>query len=150
MEKINLLEDLKKIRIFKDFENNEIQKILSSCHEKTLKPNEVLFSKDEESDAIYFLLLGQLQVISSNNTVLSLVPSGGIVGEIGAITNTPRSATVNATIPSNLLLIKQKDLNAIIDLDPVLGIKLYRNVVEILSGYLMENNFVLEFSKMIS
>lgn len=73
-----------------------------------------------------------------------------MVGEIGALTNTPRTATIIAAFDSQLLWIKKSVLDSIIANDPELGLKLYRNSVEILSGYLAENNLALEFRKMIS
>lgn len=149
MDKNNLVEDFKKTRIFKEFESSQIQKILSSCKELKLSAKETLFDQGATSDEIYFLISGQLKV-SSNNSNVSTVRVGGVVGEIGSITNTPRSATVVAVFDSQLLYINQSDLNVIINEDPILGLKLYRNVVEILAGYLVENNLALEFCKLIS
>lgn len=142
-------ETLKNIRIFKEFDSNQIQKIIKACHQKSLKAKETLFSQGQESDAIYFLITGQMNV-STNNAVISTIHDGGVVGEIGTITKTARSATVVATHDSELLYIKQADLDSIISSDSQLGLKLYRNTVEILSGYLIENNLALEFCKMIS
>lgn len=149
MEKNNLLDELKKSRIFKDFDANQIQKILNRCLPKNIKSGETLFTQGSQSDAIYFLITGQLNVLS-NNAIISTIHDGGIVGEIGAITKTARSATVQVTHDSQLLFIKIEDLNAIISADSQLGLRLYRNVVEILSGYLVENSLALEFCKMIS
>lgn len=142
-------ESLRKIRIFKDFEAAQIQKILKACHSKKLSAKETLFAQGSESDAIFFLISGQMTV-STNNAVISTIHDGGVVGEIGTITKTARSATVVATHDCELLYIKQAELDSIINSDAQLGLKLYRNTVEILSGYLVENNLALEFCKMIS
>lgn len=149
MEKNNLLQELSKNRIFKDFATAQIEKILNHCQQKVIKANETLFSQGDQSDAIYFLISGQLKV-NANQALISTIHDGGIVGEIGTITNTARSGTVIATHESQLLSLKQSDLNSIIESDSQLGLKLYRNVVEILAGYLVENNMALEFCKMIS
>lgn len=149
MDKNNLLEDFKKTRIFKEFDSNQIQKILSACKELKLRQEETLFDQGADSDEIYFLIAGKLKV-SSNNSTVSTIKVGGVVGEIGSLTNTPRSATIIAVFDSQLLYIKQADLNTIIQADPHLGLKLYRNAVEILAGYLMENNLALEFCKLLS
>lgn len=149
MEKNNLIEKLKKTNIFKGFETNQIQKIVSLCQEKNLKSNETLFVQGSASDAIYFLISGQLKVCT-NDTLISTVHDGGVVGEIGTITNTARSASVIATHDSEMLFIKQNDLDSLIANDLALGVKLYKNTVEILSKYLIDNNLALEFCKMLS
>ena len=149
MDKNNLIEEFKKTRIFKDFDSIQIEKILSSCKELKLRANDTLFDQGADSDEIYFLVSGKLKV-NANNSTVSSIKVGGVVGEIGSLTNTPRSATIIAIFDSQLLYIKQADLNTIIQGDSHLGLKLYRNVVEILAGYLVENNLALEFCKMLS
>ncbi len=66
-----------------------------------LETGEVLFHQGETSDAVYYVLSGSLAVYAtdSNNTptLLNCVEAGHLVGELGAITQNPRSATLTAT-----------------------------------------------------
>lgn len=145
----SLLDGIKKNKIFKDFEAGQIAKILAACKELKLKSQNTLFDQGADSGEIYFLITGQLKVIANYSTV-STIRAGGVVGEIGALTNTPRNATIVAVFDSQLLWIKQADLQSIINEDPDLGLKLYKNAVDIIAGYLVENKLALEFLRAIA
>ncbi len=69
--------------------------------EVVLETGEALFHQGESSDAVYYVLSGSLAVYAkdSNDTpaLLNCVEAGHLVGELGAITQNPRSATLIAT-----------------------------------------------------
>lgn len=143
------LDSLRKNKIFKDFTDSEIKKVLSACQELHLRPKETLFDQGADSEEIYFLLKGQLRV-SSNFSQVSTIRAGGVVGEIGVITGTPRSATIIAVFNCHLLWIKKSDLEKLIEEDQFLGVKFYRNAVELVASYLVANKLAHEFFRAIS
>ena len=88
---------------------------------KKISPGEALFYKAEQSDSMYAIISGKLEVfdheISKNKTssrsiemrkMLAELKSGDIVGEMGLLRSAPRSATVIASEKSELLHINWK------------------------------------------
>jgi signal transduction histidine kinase len=69
--------------------------------EVILEAGDVLFRQGEASDAVYYVLDGNLAVYAADglagSVLLNCVEAGHLVGELGAITRSPRSATLVAT-----------------------------------------------------
>jgi serine/threonine protein kinase len=62
---------------------------------RTLEKGEILFSEGDCSRAVYFVSNGSFNV-SRNGTIVSKVQSDSVLGEVGALFNRPRNATVVA------------------------------------------------------
>ena len=73
-------------------------------------PKEIIFSKGEQSQALFFLIKGQVEVISGvDGRVLYRVDSGSFFGE-AVLTGRRRSATHRAALTCEMLLISGDDL----------------------------------------
>jgi signal transduction histidine kinase len=68
--------------------------------EMILETGDVLFSQGDASNAVYYVMSGSLTVYASegnaNPILLNNIEAGELVGELGAITRHPRSATLIA------------------------------------------------------
>ena len=66
------------------------------------------------------------------------------MGEMGVLTDQPRSASVVANQPSRMLSIRRDDLLRLIEEDKDMGFKIYQNVTRLLCNRLRDNNILLE------
>lgn len=86
--------------------------------EVTLETGDVLFRQGESSDAVYYILSGNLAVYAKDGStepvLLNCVEAGHLVGELGAITRNPRSATLVATSPVLLSRIPTAHFRALL------------------------------------
>ena len=73
----------------------------------------VVLREGEETNAIYFILNGALKVLVSDaegrEVILTMLGRGELFGEMGALDDNPRSATVVATQPSDLVMVSKID-----------------------------------------
>lgn len=74
--------------------------------QKDLGTNEVLFYEQDDSDDIYILLKGKLEVLKSGRFIADIINEEEFVGEMSSILSMPRTATIRAKEPSVLLRIK--------------------------------------------
>ncbi len=78
----------------------------------------VVLREGENTNSIYFILNGSLNVIVSDSdgreVILTQLGRGELFGEMGAIDNHPRSATVVATQSSDLVMITKPDFQQIL------------------------------------
>lgn len=81
---------------------------------------------------------------AATGSEIALIREIDIVGEMGVLTEQPRSATVIAYEPTKALRISSADLSRLIEEDRDMGAKIYRNVTHILSDRLRDNNIVVE------
>jgi len=90
------------------------------------------------------LLSGHLSVRTSTGPEIAVIGNMGLVGEMGVLTDQPRSASVVTTQPSDLLTIGRDNLFRLMDSDQNMGFKIYQNVTQILCERLRDNNILLE------
>lgn len=73
----------------------------------------------DRSDFIYFVLTGSLKVTVSDEdgreVILSILGQGELFGEMGMFGEQPRSATVMAVMPSDLVQIAKQDFRRIME-----------------------------------
>jgi signal transduction histidine kinase len=86
--------------------------------EVILETGEALFRQGEASDAVYYVLSGSLAVYAKDGNadpvLLNCVEAGHLVGELGAITQNPRSASLIATSRVVLLRIPTPHFRALL------------------------------------
>lgn len=102
-ELINLI---KQTTLFSKLNKKQCKALIDLTEEFHLKQGKTLFEQDDYADAMYILVDGQL--ISSLTTdneekMICLVNVGETIGELGALSQKPRSLTVKATKNSSLL-----------------------------------------------
>lgn len=78
----------------------------------------VVMREGENTSAIYFIVNGALKVLVSDSdgreVILSILGRGELFGEMGAIDDHPRSATVIATQSSDLVVISKADFQQVL------------------------------------
>ena len=99
---------------------------------KYLKKNISLFKKGDESDSVYFLISGLLKVFvpdGDDQKLVGEVHKGEVIGEMGIISNQPRSASAYASRDSILFEIDKNDFNSILIDNPTLILKITNQII---------------------
>ena len=141
-----LVQVLKKIPLFRDLSPSQIQKVLVICSAKSYCANEVICGKGSSSGEMYILLSGQLAIKKSDGSLITTLFPVTTVGELGIVTRQPRNVLIEATSPSSLLAIKRARFDLLLKNDPDMPVKIYRNVILMLSNrFINENVRVSDF-----
>ena len=91
-------------------------RLLAQAEETTLAAGEWLFSEGDAADALHIVSAGRLEVLVNGARVREL-GAGALVGELGLLAGTPRSASVRARRDSRLLRIPAASFFALLDDD---------------------------------
>jgi CRP-like cAMP-binding protein len=84
-----------------DFLKNLSQKVKVT----TFKRNQIIFKQGDQSQEIYFVLEGKVEIVSENlQTVFDTIEMGDFFGEIGVLKGVPRNATTRATIDNTVVI----------------------------------------------
>ena len=135
-----LVKVLKKIPIFKDLSFSQRRKVLNLCAHKAYQPKERLCEINKPSDEMYILLAGELAIETIEGIPVAKVTPVTTVGEMGVITGQKRSATVEVTGPSQILVIQKSHFERILRDDLNMRATIYRNIVAVLSAKLVDDN----------
>lgn len=106
---------------------------------KILKSGQILFKAGDQSDGMYLIRKGELQVYLEQNgheTLLAKVGSGGLIGEMALFDNSLRSASVKAISECEVTHISLEDFAKLMKQIP----KWFVSLMSALSGRLRSTN----------
>ena len=135
-----LIETIKKIPLFSGLPPTQIRKVLAICTSKSHQPEDKICIGGLPSTEMYILISGELAVVTPDGLRVATIVPVTTVGEMGVITGHPRSATVEVTKPSRLLLIQKAQFDFIMRSERDIRTKVYQNIIEILSDKLVKDN----------
>lgn len=133
------------VPFFRGFTEVQAKALLTNSTQKKLNPNDVLLQEGSEGREMYLLLSGSMDVTAQGRKppVAKILPIG-VVGEIGMLLNYPRTATVTAAQPCQLIEFTKEKLDQAFKKDPQLELQLFRNLAAILCEKLLKNNLKIE------
>ncbi len=130
-EKRNLLA---RAPLFRELSGPEVDALFALCRPHRLAPREELFHKGDEGSRVYLVTRGSLKAFttsdSGDDVVFSVVGPGELIGEIGFLCGSARSASVAALTESELLSIDRRDFLAFLGDHPDVAIRLLGVVAE--------------------
>lgn len=113
MDKTEVLQWLKSINLFSTLNNEAYEDIALYFKPWELSPNEILFNQGDVPDYLYILVKGHLlailQLANKDLSVMGEIDEGEVIGELGILSNQPRTMTIKSTINSILLKISAQD-----------------------------------------
>jgi len=113
------MEPEKGIQLFKGLSRTQVHYIVMAGSLKQFEAGQVVFHQGDQSDIMYVVISGQLNVVEYNQDkgpaqtygiqkLISKLHIGDVVGEMGLLRSAPRSATVMASKDTELLQINWK------------------------------------------
>jgi CRP-like cAMP-binding protein len=103
----------RKFPLFADLDERELTAIAAVAKPRRYAKDEVVFYADESGDVFCLIREGQVKVTmispEGKEIILSLLGPGDFFGEMALLDDEPRSATVVATEPLELMTIWRKD-----------------------------------------
>ncbi len=101
----------------------ELQPIVSKARLNQYRANEVLFSEGEEANCLHVIRSGSVTVskkVGDKNIPMTYVAANNVVGEMGILGNTVRSATITATVKTETISIDSDSFNELLAKSPTL------------------------------
>jgi CRP/FNR family cyclic AMP-dependent transcriptional regulator len=109
----DLTHGLASVRIFQHLGPDDLQKVAKISKPKRLAANTVVFFEGNRADAFFIVISGSLKVYQAAHDgrvkMLSTMGPGETFGELAMLDGQGRSATVETTSPTELLVIARKD-----------------------------------------
>jgi NTE family protein len=130
MVRRELLIRLAKLPMFAGLDASSLSDLADAMNWLALPGGTTLFEQGEVSDSLYVLLYGRLAAIRTGDDgvarALGCVAPGECVGEIGLITQSPRSASVAALRDSELLRLPRSAFEKLVAMHPAAMLSMAR------------------------
>jgi diguanylate cyclase (GGDEF)-like protein len=131
------------IPLFKGLSRRQVHYIIMAGSLKALETGEVLFHKGDPSDNMYTIVSGAMDVIEPfadeesrfafrSQKLINRLKTGDLLGEMGLLRSAPRSATVIASEPVELLQINWKMIQRLQWLYPPTAHRFFHNLFTII------------------
>jgi CRP-like cAMP-binding protein len=139
-----MIELLKKIHLFDNLTEKELEKIQNICIKETHAKDTMIFFEGDPGNRCYLIIKGAVRISkfipNIGEEALTVLKAGDYFGEMALIDNFPRSAHAIANTDVELLAIDKTDLDNILAMDHELGYKLLWTFTKTLSKRLRETN----------
>jgi CRP-like cAMP-binding protein len=127
-------ETLARTDFFADASPDALNTLAAAGQELHLIRGDILFNEGDPPESLYLVLRGRLAIALANpidrrESVVALMESGDLFGELGMLDDGPRSAMARALEPTTVLAIPYPHVLAMFDDNP----KLLWNVVRLLA-----------------
>jgi len=103
---------LKSVPLFASFPDEQLRTLVSVVTRRSAPRGSVIMAAGDQIDSLYIVISGRLKVMMGDadgkEVILSLIGPGEFFGEMGLIDDGPRSASVVAIEPCELLLVTKR------------------------------------------
>ena len=127
------IELLKSVPLFAGCSKNELRQLAKTADEIDLRQGTVLTREGRPGREFFVLIDGTAEVTKKGKKIAELGP-GDWLGEIALITDSPRTATVTATSPVDVLVITDRRFRSVVETMPSIALKVLACVGERLSS----------------
>ena len=107
---------LKAVPLFSGCQDEQLRVLAAMVTRRSVPRGTLVLNAGDQTDSLYIVLSGRLKVLMSDSdgkeVILSILGPGEFFGEMGLIDDSPRSASVLAIEPCELLSISKRDFKS--------------------------------------
>jgi CRP/FNR family transcriptional regulator, cyclic AMP receptor protein len=104
---------LRTVPLFAGFSEDQLKMLVAAVNRRNVPRGTIVIVEGDPTDSLYLIISGRLKVMMSDaegkEVILTILGPGEFFGEMGLIDDEPRSATVVAIEPCELLYIAKRD-----------------------------------------
>ena len=121
----------KNLDLFKGASTEFITELAENLKEIAITPDEFLFKEGDIGNKVYFVIKGELSVLTENNSKeIAKIKRGDFFGEIALFNNKPRNASVKAITFCHLYYLEKDSFDLLIPKYPSIASKIEAKVLE--------------------
>ncbi|MCB0409561.1 MAG: cation:proton antiporter [Flavobacteriales bacterium] len=129
----------------KDIDHKTFHHVSQLFSSKIFNANDVLLKEGKVEDGMFILVRGTLR-ITIKNELIDVLNAGATVGEVAALNNNKRTATVTAETPVTVMWISSSDLKHLVADYPEIGQRIWNITGSRYAYYLLKEHTL--FNKM--
>ncbi|HSY21027.1 MAG TPA: cyclic nucleotide-binding domain-containing protein [Polyangiaceae bacterium] len=124
-----------KTPLFARLSDRELLRVMQAVQVRSCKDGEVVIREGDKGDELFIVLEGQVRVSRGDQTLTHFGP-GEHFGEMALIRSVPRSATVTAVGPAELVVIRRADFFEILRKEHEVAVKMLWQFLGVLADRL--------------
>ena len=129
-EATSVIDVLLNVPIFSLLTSRELQRVAQAMHLRKYAQGECVIRSGASQSGFYVIVEGAVDVVSRTGGVLGTLHSPELIGEFALLDDSPRSSSLIAAEPSELIGFFKPDLMDILVTNPELGCKILLRMSE--------------------
>ena len=129
-EATSVIDVLLNVPIFSLLTSRELQRVAQDMHLRKYAQGECVIRSGASQSGFYVIVEGAVDVVSRTGGVLGTLHSPELIGEFALLDDSPRSSSLIAAEPSELIGFFKPDLMDILVTNPELGCKILLRMSE--------------------
>ena len=124
------------IPIFNELTDEDTEILNQYLFPKDLEKHGLVCKEGQHGSFLSFVANGVLEVIKTldgKEVTIASLKQGDTLGEMALIDGLTRSATVRASQPSTILILRRDDFNSLLEKHPDIGIKILKGITRLMS-----------------
>jgi len=125
-------EQLQKIPVFSKLDSSKLKLLAFTSEALTYSDGQILFRQQQASKSAYVIMEGEVEILTErgDGELIPLLTRGRneLIGEMAALSNAPRTATIRAKGPVRVLRIPNEQFIKIISENPQVALGVMREL----------------------
>jgi len=134
MAVLSNLDLLRRVPVFSELSLTQMEQLADKVTKQRVKRGEVIVEKGKNSRALFIILSGRARVLLADRrgreVILDVLGPGDYIGEISLLDNKSHSATVQAEVQCDLLVLGQQDFNQCLDNNHAMARSIIKGLVQ--------------------
>jgi aspartate ammonia-lyase len=145
MDTQHIIDFLKKIELFKNFDDEDIQKLPAIMTHKIFGENDILYEQDTERKDIYLIVKGEVELFKTNaygeSIPITRFMDFDCIGEGAIVDDSPHSTGAKVIRDSEIFIIKADEFKNILENEAKTGFHFFTQLSKIISRRMSHGNF---------
>jgi CRP-like cAMP-binding protein len=124
---------LQSVPLFQGLDKKHLASLAKLCHERSFGQGEAIVTEGESGIGLFILGSGRVEVLQKRGAEeqrLRTMGAGEVFGEIGLLTDHPRTASVRAVEPATCLVLTAWSFQEALDASPEIAKPLLKNMAQ--------------------
>lgn len=126
------VDQLKEISLFQDLSDDELEKVQKIVKLQTFRKGQVIWEEGDPEQGLHMIMTGKIKVSrrtrDGDPQVLAVLKKGNFIGELSLLDGRSHSASAEALMKTNMLIIKKADLDKFLEKNPKTAYKIVRDL----------------------
>lgn len=151
-----LVEQLRRVPLLRGLTDDQLIGIGRIARTHRYHVDEIVFLQGEAGDNVHIVLYGQVKVVATsragNQAILAVLGEGESFGEMSLLDDLPRSATIQALVPTTTLSLRKPEFHRLLREAPDVSLRLLRALARRLreTGMLVQDAAFLDVGERLS
>lgn len=145
------LSQLKKLSLFKDLSDDELNKVSKIIRKVTYKKGRKIWEENAPEQGLHIIVSGKVKISrktkEGDSQVLAVLKKDNFIGELSLLDGRPHTASAEAVQSTVMFVIKKADMDMFLEKNPKTAYKIVRDLAIEIGQILRDMNY--KFIKMV-